>query len=85
MRGPGSSVGIATDYGLEGPGIEFRWRNGCESLLYMGPQSVSTANSCAVRSEGVGQYVRGVREQCTRERWNEVHSGVGGVIMSLVL
>jgi hypothetical protein len=24
-RGPGSSVGIATDYGLEGPGIESRW------------------------------------------------------------
>jgi hypothetical protein len=24
-RGPGSSVGIATDYGLDGPRIEFRW------------------------------------------------------------
>ena len=23
--GPGSSVGIATDYGLDGSGIEFRW------------------------------------------------------------
>ena len=23
--GPGSSVGIATDYGLDGPGIESRW------------------------------------------------------------
>ena len=23
--GPGSSVGIASDYGLDGPGIEFRW------------------------------------------------------------
>jgi hypothetical protein len=23
--GPGSSVGIATDYGLYGPGIESRW------------------------------------------------------------
>ena len=23
--GPGSSVGIATAYGLDGPGIEFRW------------------------------------------------------------
>ena len=23
---PGSSVGIATGYGLEGPGIESRWR-----------------------------------------------------------
>jgi len=25
MGGPGSSVGIATDYGLDGPGIESRW------------------------------------------------------------
>jgi hypothetical protein len=23
--GPGSSIGIATDYGLDGPGIETRW------------------------------------------------------------
>ena len=23
--GPGSSVGIATDYGLDGPGVESRW------------------------------------------------------------
>jgi hypothetical protein len=23
--GPGSSVGIVTGYGLDGPGIEFRW------------------------------------------------------------
>ena len=25
-RGPGSSDGIATGYGLDGPGIESRWR-----------------------------------------------------------
>jgi len=25
ISGPGSSVGIATDYGLDGPGIESRW------------------------------------------------------------
>ena len=25
LYGPGSSVGIATDYGLDGPGIESRW------------------------------------------------------------
>jgi hypothetical protein len=25
LRGPGSSVGIATDYGLDGPRIESRW------------------------------------------------------------
>jgi hypothetical protein len=28
LCGPGSSVGIATDYGLDGPGIEYRW--GCD-------------------------------------------------------
>ena len=26
IYGPGSSVGIATGYGLDGPGIESRWR-----------------------------------------------------------
>ena len=26
LSGTGSSVGIATGYGLYGPGIEFRWR-----------------------------------------------------------
>jgi hypothetical protein len=25
LYGPGSSIGIATDYGLSGPGIESRW------------------------------------------------------------
>jgi len=25
QRGPGSVVGIATAYGLDGPGIEFQW------------------------------------------------------------
>ena len=25
MFGPGNSVGIATDYGVDGPGIESRW------------------------------------------------------------
>jgi hypothetical protein len=25
LLGPGSSVGIATGYGLDGPGIESRW------------------------------------------------------------
>jgi hypothetical protein len=26
FQGPGNSVGIATAYGLDGPGIESRWR-----------------------------------------------------------
>jgi hypothetical protein len=46
LRGPGSSVGIATGYGLDGPGIESRWGEiictcpdrpwGPSSLLYNG-------------------------------------------------
>jgi hypothetical protein len=47
MRGPGSSVGIAKDYGLDGPRIESRWGGeifracpdrpwGPPSLLYNG-------------------------------------------------
>ena len=45
LCGPGSSVGIATDYGLDGPGIESRWARfsarpdrpwGPPSLLYKG-------------------------------------------------
>jgi hypothetical protein len=35
---PGSSVGIATDYGLDGPGIESRWGEIlCPSRLALGP------------------------------------------------
>jgi hypothetical protein len=38
QRGPGSSVGIATDYGLDGPGIESRWGRGFPlSRLALGP------------------------------------------------
>ena len=45
FSGPGSSDGIATDYGLDGPGIESRWGeifrrldrpSGPPSLLYNG-------------------------------------------------
>jgi hypothetical protein len=49
FRGPGSSVGIATGYGLDGPGIESWWGGeifrtcpdrlwGPSSLLYNGYQ-----------------------------------------------
>ena len=36
MGGPGSVVGIATGYGLDGPGIEFRWGRDFPHLLYNG-------------------------------------------------
>jgi hypothetical protein len=38
--GPGSSVGIATDYGLNGPGIESRWEIFRPSRLDLGPTSL---------------------------------------------
>ena len=38
LGGPGGSVGIATDYGLDGPGIESRWGEiFCPSRLALGP------------------------------------------------
>jgi hypothetical protein len=35
--GPGSSVGIATGYGLEGPRIESRWGAKISSPIQIGP------------------------------------------------
>jgi len=37
MCGPGSSVGIATGYGLDGPGIESRWRARFSAPVQTGP------------------------------------------------
>ena len=36
---PGSSVGIATDYGLEGPGIEYLWKARFSAPVQTGPGS----------------------------------------------
>jgi hypothetical protein len=37
--GPGSSVGIATDYGLDGPGIESRWGARFFAHVQSGPEA----------------------------------------------
>jgi hypothetical protein len=37
--GPGSSVGIATGYGLDGPGIEFRWGARFSAPVQTGPEA----------------------------------------------
>jgi len=37
QRGPGSVVGIATGYGLDGPGIESRWRARLYEPVQTGP------------------------------------------------
>jgi hypothetical protein len=38
-RGPGSSVGIATGYGLDGPGIESRWGARFFAHVQTGPEA----------------------------------------------
>jgi hypothetical protein len=37
--GPGSSAGIATDYGLDGPGIESRWGARFFAHVKTGPEA----------------------------------------------
>ena len=37
LRGPGSVVGIATGYGMDGPGIESRWVVRFSAPLQTGP------------------------------------------------
>ena len=37
LRGPGSVVGIETDYGLDGPGIESRWEARFSAPVQTGP------------------------------------------------
>jgi len=50
MCGAGSSVGIATGYGLDGPGIESRWRWGARfsTPVQTGPGAHPT--SCTMGS-----------------------------------
>ena len=39
LCGPGSSVGIATGYGLNGPGIESRWKARFSASVQTGPEA----------------------------------------------
>jgi len=39
MRGPSSSVGIVTGYGLDGPGIESRWGTRFSASVQPGPEA----------------------------------------------
>ena len=54
--GPGSSVGIATGYGLEGPGIESQWGSRFSAPVQIGPgahpasRTVGTASFPGVKS-----------------------------------
>jgi hypothetical protein len=51
QSGPGSSVGIATGYGLDGPGIESRWGAGFTAPVQTGPGA--HPGSCTV---GAGSF-----------------------------
>jgi hypothetical protein len=51
-RGPSSSVGIATDYGLDGPGIGSRWGRDFPHLFQTGPWEVHPT-SCTM---GTGSF-----------------------------
>ena len=50
-EGGGSSVGIATDYGLDGPGIESRWEARFSAPVQTGPGTHSA--SCTM---GTGSF-----------------------------
>jgi hypothetical protein len=53
MSGPSSSVGIATDYGLHGPGIESRWGRDFLAHVQTGPGAHQA--SCTI---GTGSFPR---------------------------
>jgi hypothetical protein len=53
--GPGSSVGMATDYGLDGPGIESRW-----GAIFSAPVQTGPGTHPASYTMGTG-YFPGVK------------------------
>jgi hypothetical protein len=50
--GPGSQVGIATGYGLDGPGIESRWEARFSAPVQTGPRAHP-----ASRTMGTGSFL----------------------------
>ena len=51
-RGPGSVVGIATGYGLDGPGIESRWRR---DFPHLSRPALEPTQSPAQREPGLSR------------------------------
>ena len=59
--GRDSSVGIATRYGLEGPGIESRWGARFSAPVQTGPEAHPASYTIGIGSlPGVKRPVRGV-------------------------
>ena len=50
LRGTGSSVGIATGYGLDGPGIESRWGARFSAPVQTGPGAHAASYTMAAGS-----------------------------------
>jgi hypothetical protein len=61
MRGPGSSVGIATGYGLDGPGIESRWGARFSAPVQTGPGAHPTSCTMGTRFFPGVKSCRGVK------------------------
>jgi hypothetical protein len=60
VSGPGSSVGIATDYGLEGRGIESRWGARFSAHVQTGPEAhPASCTMCTGSFLGVKRPGRG--------------------------
>jgi len=51
VQGPGSVVGIATGYGLDGPGIESRWGARFSAPVKTGPEAHPA--SCTMGTESL--------------------------------
>jgi hypothetical protein len=61
QHGPGSSVGIATRYGLDSPGIEYRWGAQISAPVQTGPGAHPASYTTDIGSfPGVKRPGRGV-------------------------
>jgi hypothetical protein len=61
LGGPGGSVSIATDYGLDGPGIESRWGGEIFAHVQTGPGAHPASCTMGTGSiQGVKRPERGV-------------------------
>ena len=60
MRGLGSVVSIVTGYGLDGPGIEFRWGARFSAPVQTGPGAHPSSHTMATGSFPGAKSGRGV-------------------------
>jgi len=60
IAGPGSSVGIATGYGLDGPEIEYRWGRDFSAPVQTGPGAHPASCTTGTGSFQGGKSGRGV-------------------------